>query len=82
VEDLPRKKQNTILTDEIRQYIDNEMKKDDELTSTTLKEMIEAKWQQVTVSTSTIRREKCKMDWVCTRPHYCQLLRRYICTTA
>jgi len=75
VDDLPRKKRKTMLNDEIRKYIDNEMRKDDELTSTKLKELIEAKWPQVTVSTSTIKREKRKLDWVCIRPHYCQLLR-------
>ena len=75
MDDLPRCKRDTILTDEIRKFIDNEMKNDDELTSTRLKELIEEKWPQITVSTSTIKREKRKLDWVCTRPHYCQLLR-------
>ena len=75
VHDLPRSKRCSILTDEMRQFIDDQMKADDELTSTNLKDLIEDKWTHLTVSTSTIKREKRKLDWVCTRPHYCQLLR-------
>ena len=76
--DLPRQKRGSILTDEMRQFIDDQMKNDDELTSTKLKEMIEEKWPQVKVSTTTIKREKRKLNWVCTRPHYCQLLREVL----
>jgi len=79
VEDLPRRKRGRILTDEMRQFIDDEMKKNDELTSNKLKELIEGKWTHVKVSRSTIKREKRKLGWVCTRPHYCQLLRE-VCT--
>jgi len=43
VNDLPRQKHKSILTDEMRQFIDDHMKSNDELTSTKLKEMIEEK---------------------------------------
>jgi len=54
MDDLPKKKRNTNTTDGIRQYINNEMKK---MTSK-LKELIEVKWPQGTVSVSTIKWEK------------------------
>jgi len=55
VEDLPRRKRGRILTDEMRQFIDDEMKKNDELTSNKLKQLIEGKWTHVKVSSSTIK---------------------------
>ena len=63
------------MSDEIRKFIDDQLRIDDELTSTKLKKMIEERWTEVDVSTTTIKRERRRLGWVCTRPHYCQLLR-------
>ena len=73
--DLPRQKRRRILTNEMLQFIEAEMRNDDELTSTKLKEKLEDKWKDVKVSKTTIKRERRNLGWVCTRPHYCQLLR-------
>ena len=46
----------------------------DELTLTGLKRLSE-RWPDLQVSIPTIKRIRKEMGWVCTRPHYCQLLR-------
>ena len=75
IKDLPRRKRSCILSQGMRQFIDEEMQKNDELTSTKIKEMFAEKWPDIVVSTTTIKRERRQLGWVCTRPHYCQLLR-------
>ena len=75
INDLPRRKRSRILSQQMRQFIDEELRKDDELTSTRIKEMLTEKWPDIVVSTTTIKRERRQLGWVCTRPHYCQLLR-------
>ena len=74
INDLPRRKRSRILSQQMRQFIDEELRKDDELTSTRIKEMLTEKWPDIVVSTTTIIRERRQLGWVCTRPHYCQLL--------
>ena len=75
VKDLPRRKKGSILTEEMKIFIEEELTKNDELTSTAIKASMIQKWPDLRVSTSTIKRVRYKMGWVCTRPHYCQLLR-------
>lgn len=75
IKDLPRRKKLPILSQQMRQFIDEELQKNDELTSTKIKEMLAEKWPDIVVSTTTIKRERRQLGWVCTRPHYCQLLR-------
>ena len=75
VNDLPRRKRAHILTEEMKKFIEEEYKKNDELTSTAINALLLRKWPEVQVSISTIKRERKRMGWVCTRPHYCQLLR-------
>ena len=75
VKDLPRRKKARILTDEMKKYIEEELQKNDELTSTAINMALIRKWPDLRVSASTIKRVRREMDWVCTRPHYCQLLR-------
>ena len=36
------------------------------------------KWHDLSVSVATIERTRKELEWVCTRPHYCQLLRPVI----
>jgi len=73
--DLPRRKRAHILTEEMKRFIEEEYKKNDELTSTAIKALLLQKWPEVQVSISTIKHVRRKMGWVCIRPHYCQLLR-------
>ena len=73
--DLPKRKRANILTDEMKRFIEEEYSKNDELTSTGIKALLLQKWPDVQVSISTIKRKRKKLGWVCTRPHYCQLLR-------
>lgn len=75
VKDLPRRKKASILTEEMKMFIEEELTKNDELTSTAIKASMIQKWPDLRVSTSTIKRVRHQIGWVCTRPHYCQLLR-------
>ena len=68
VKDLPRRKRSRILTKEMMIYIGEQLKQDDEFTA------LIRKWPDLKVSISTIKRVRQEMGWVCTRPHYCQLL--------
>ena len=75
VKDLPRRKRSRILTKEMMIYIGEQLKQDDEFTATRIKAALIRKWPDLKVSISTIKRVRQEMGWVCTRPHYCQLLR-------
>ena len=67
------------ITDEMKVVIEETLRKDDEVTSTGLKSVLAARWPELEVSISTIKRVRRKMGWVCTTPHYCQLLRPVSC---
>ena len=56
IKDLPRRKKAPILTKEMKLFIEEELKKNDELTSTAIYASLRAKWPDLTVSTSTIKR--------------------------
>ena len=72
--DLPRRKMPK-LNNEMRLLIERTLQEDDEVTGRKLKNELVKKWTEVShVSLSTIKREKRKLGWVCTRPRYCQLL--------
>ena len=81
IKDLPRRRKARILTEEMKQFIEEELKKNDELTSSAINESLVRKWPDLKVSASTIKRVRREMDWVCTRPHYCQLLREVCAVT-
>ena len=67
-------KKARILTDEMKLFIEEELKKNNELSSTAIYSSLRRKWPDLTVSTLTIKCVQREMGWVCTRPHYCQLL--------
>lgn len=75
VRDLPRRKRATIITEEMRAFIEEQLQRNDELTSTAIKRLLAERWPHVEASISTIKRVRRKLGWVCTRLHYCQLLR-------
>ena len=76
--DLPRRRKQRKITEEMMEFIEQEMRKNDELTSTGIKALLLEKWPHLQVSIPTIKWVGKEMDWVCTRPHYCQLLREVI----
>ena len=63
------------ITEEMKTVIEETLRNNDEVTSTGLKSLLVARWPELQVSIATIKRVRRKMGWVCTRPHYCQLLR-------
>ena len=62
-------------------FIEEELKRNDELTSTAINALLVRKWPNLRVSVSTIKRVRREIGWVCTRPHYCQLLREVYAVT-
>ena len=54
--------------------IEHALTRNDEITSRGLKDLLLAQWPDLQVSFPTIKRVRKEMGWVCTRPHYCQLL--------
>ena len=81
VKNLPRRKRSRILTQQMKNFIEEEYRKNDKLTSTAIKSLLLTKWPDVQVSIATIKRVRREMGWVCTRPHYCQLLREVCSVT-
>ena len=75
IADLPRQRRPRKLNEEMRLLIEQELNKNDELTSTGIRSLLPSRWPDLRVSVATIKRTRRKMGWVCTRPHYCQLLR-------
>ena len=75
VRDLPRGKRPAVITEEMKVFIEEQLQRNDELTSTSIKRLLAERWPRAEVSTATIKRVRRKLGWVCTRPHYCQLLR-------
>ena len=55
IKDLPRRKKARILTEEVKLFIEEEFKKNDELTSTAMYASLRTKWPDLTVSASTIK---------------------------
>ena len=59
----------------MRAAIEEMYNENDELTSTRIKRLLTERWPDLQVSIPTIKRTRKEMDWVCTKPHYRQLLR-------
>lgn len=76
IADLPRKKRDNILTDQMLDEIDTLLLENDELNARQLRDRLVDHYPSLKVSLSTIKRCRKKKGWVCTRPHYCQLLRQ------
>ena len=74
-EDLPRRRRQQKITAEMRHMIEEALINNDELTSRGIKSLLTARWPELQVSIPTIKRVRKRLGWVCTRPHYCQLLR-------
>ena len=76
IQDLPRALKSRLLTPQKVTTMEESLRNDDELTSRKLKCKLQEKFADLPdVSLSTIKRCRREMGWVCTRPHYCQLIR-------
>ena len=56
-------------------FMNQKLTDDDELTSTKLRELLLEHWPELTVSLDTVKHYWIAQGWVCTHPHYCQLIR-------
>ena len=74
IKDLPWQKKARILKKEMMAYIKEKLRENDELTATGIKTELLRKWPDLKVSIPTIKHVRKEMGWVCTRPHYYQLL--------
>ena len=71
--DLPRNKRSKKLSQPMIKFLNDKLE-GDELTSTKLRELLMQNWPDLNVSLTTVKRYQRKQGWVCTRPHYCQLI--------
>ena len=75
IQDLPRRKRPMKLSSEMLQFINSQLQENDELTSRQLQSSLMEKYPLLNVSLPTVKRARKKLGWVCTKPHYCQLIR-------
>ena len=73
VADVARSGRPTKLSEEARGFIDDQMRKDDEMTSGWIKKKLERRG--VTVYSSTVRRACKQLGWMLQQTVYCQLIR-------
>ena len=73
--DLPKRTRKRKVTQEMRDAMNEALEQNDELTATQLRALLVERWPDTQVALSTIKRIWNQIGWVCTRPHYCQLLR-------
>ena len=59
--------------------MDTELHHNDELTARQLQGILKEKHPTLNVSLPMIKHARKLLGWVCTRPHYCQLIRE-VCT--
>lgn len=76
VHDLAKTRKPRLLTKEMMNAIEESLKSDDELTARKLKTKLAGEFPNLpNISLATIKRCRKELGWVCTRPHYCQLIR-------
>jgi len=76
IRDLPKATRPRKLTERMMQAIEESLRGDDELTVRKMKAKLADSFEDFPdVSLSTIKRRRKELGWVCTRPHYCQLIR-------
>ena len=63
------------LTQEMMEVLNEALSENDELTAREACDLLIEGWPGIQVSLSTIKRIRRKdLEWVCMKPHYCQLL--------
>ena len=70
---LPRSGRPSKLSTEAKAFIDQQMRKNDEMTSGQIQKKLEKRG--ITVSSSTVRRSRKQQGWTLQRTAYCQLIR-------
>ena len=55
--------------------IDDMLQDNDELSARQIRSNLEAEFSDFVVSLATVKRVRRENGWMCTRPHYCQLIR-------
>ena len=73
VANLPRSGRPQKLSTEAKTFVDQQMRRDDETTSNTIKKKLER--HGICVSASTVRRARKQQGWTLQRTAYCQLIR-------
>ena len=63
------------VTPEVEEMIDEEMRKNGELTAQQLRTKLKEKLPSLKLSLSTVEVARRRRGWVRTKPHYCQILR-------
>ena len=77
--DLPRRARPRKLKEPMLQFLNEKLTENDEITARQARLLLVEKWPDLQVSIPTIKRVRREIGWVCTRPHYCQLLRDVSC---
>ena len=72
---LPWRKRSKKLTPEMEEMIDEVIRKNDELTAQQLRTKLKEKFSSLELSLSTVKVARRRRRWVCTKPHYCHILR-------
>ena len=73
--DLPRRTRPIKLNNVMRAFINQALSENDELTTRQARNLLTQQWPTLQVSLPTIKQIRQKIGWVCTKPHYCQLIR-------
>ena len=73
--DLTRRSRPRKLTQAMVNKLNEALSDNDELTARQARNLLTEKWPGLRVSLPTIKRIRKELGWVCTKPHYCQLLR-------
>ena len=75
IRDLPRRAKPRKLSEDMTTLMDNMLKDNDEMTARQTRSRLVEEFEGLKVSLSTVKRARKAKGWVCTRPHYCQLIR-------
>ena len=74
--DLPRRAKPNKLSEEMTTLMNNMLRNNDEMISRQICSRLIEKFQSLNrVSLSTVKQARQAKGWVCTRPHYCQLIK-------
>lgn len=77
--DLPRRARPRKLNDDMMAFVSQALTENDEITARRTRCLLVERWPTLQVSLPTVKRVRKNLGWVCTRPHYCQLLRDVSC---
>lgn len=75
IKNLPRRKRSKKLSEEMVTLLDDMLRENDEMTARQIQSKLGEYFEDLDVSLSTVKRVRKEKGWVCTRPHYCQLIR-------